>query len=216
MIKLLYAGSLYGDRTLQMMFGPLRAALTKGIADSEGIRFHVCGNIEAPPELEEASDIKDCFIFHGFVKYDELRAHLAEADVLVLFVTRHMDYSVPYKFYDYMAVGHPVFAIGPRGSQMERLLAELGCGEYADMDDTASIDSKFLKLVNNLKEYSCHQVNQYTWSALAQRYLEFIDQVVADSRTSSISVSVHIDNAARSVTPVSRGATFFIKSKLVG
>lgn len=65
---------------------------------------------------------------------------LASADVLVLLLgTDASRYSLPSKFYTYACAGRPILAVVPRGSEIARLVDEVGCGLVVDVDDDTGL-----------------------------------------------------------------------------
>ena len=114
------------------------------------------------------------------VSYQEIQRVMRKADILFLLSGDDVSYAIPYKFFDYLSVRRPILAVASKQSMVERLMATVDCGEYADFSDPAEIRRALTKLIANSRSYSFEGVDQFHWSTAAEKYFHLIDEVTKD------------------------------------
>ncbi|MFW6324487.1 MAG: hypothetical protein ACOC0U_05425, partial [Desulfovibrionales bacterium] len=107
---------------------------------------------------------------------------LKGADILMLIIGQDMDYSISYKFYDYLSVRRPILAIVPPESQMEDVMFQLDCGETGYLGDPDSIRRALSVLIKGEKKYSFSGSDEYKWEVLGRRYRELISSVMTEGK----------------------------------
>jgi glycosyltransferase involved in cell wall biosynthesis len=75
----------------------------------------------------------------GFMPQQQALQQMEETDFLLLTMTNEI--SLPGKLFEYLATGKPILAITPRGSEVERILAETGGGWCAEPNDRVGIQA---------------------------------------------------------------------------
>jgi glycosyltransferase involved in cell wall biosynthesis len=145
---LIHAGALYGDRSAAPL---VRALGTAGLRAR--VRLELLGSIDqatreavraAPPELEIA--------LHPPVDWGAAIDRMRSADVAVVInsVGTGGAMALPSKLYEALALGRPVLALTPPGSDTERLLRTLGdAAGVAAPDDEAAIAAAARRLLDD-------------------------------------------------------------------
>ncbi|MCW0482690.1 glycosyltransferase family 4 protein [Gaoshiqia sediminis] len=114
----------------------------------------------------------------GYVDHRKSVAYLLQASVQLLIIPQVKNNLgiVPGKFFEYLASGKPVLALGPKGSDLAKLIGETGCGALFEYDDSDAI-AHFLregldgKLTGGKRETARH----YSRKALTQRMSELMN-----------------------------------------
>lgn len=82
-----------------------------------------------------------------WLRYAETQTGLSETDVFVVVLGLRTPYPsevhgcFPSKLIEYLSVGRPILAVVPKGSFVDRLVSQSGCGVVVHRHDTASIRS---------------------------------------------------------------------------
>jgi glycosyltransferase involved in cell wall biosynthesis len=97
----------------------------------------VTGCREVAGELMDSGMIE----FHPRVDREEAARLLWDADLLLAFPGNRT--QIPFKFYEYLSTGKPIFAVAKQGALTE-MIAQTGVGICAESDDPSKIAEKFL------------------------------------------------------------------------
>jgi glycosyltransferase involved in cell wall biosynthesis len=179
---IVYAGAIYGDKALRPVLGALQE-LVSSEPRFANVRLAVYGEVPRDElALVRREGLGSLLELRPRVSREELWPVLYQAGVLLAIVGRQMSYSIPYKLYDYMAVGRPILALAPPGSALARLFSEAHIGAIADPADHAAI---VRALRAQLDPRSAGPdpaiVRRHTWDRLAEDYALVIEY--AASRT---------------------------------
>jgi glycosyltransferase involved in cell wall biosynthesis len=89
-------------------------------------------------------------MFVDYVKIEDLNMALNVASVsLVTQDAKSLGLVVPSKIYSSLAVGRPIVAVGPKGSEMESILGESGAGYFHENGDATGLKRSLLSLVDS-------------------------------------------------------------------
>jgi glycosyltransferase involved in cell wall biosynthesis len=170
--NLIYAGSLYGKRNLKNFLFALNTLNEK---TKKRISVHIFGTIQKD-DVSIITDLglESTITEHTQVPYDQYLRYLKGADILLIILGEEMDYAVSYKMYDFLCVQKPVFAIVPNGSESARFVKQVGCGEYADINDPVDIRNKLERMINEPIQCEFQNIEEYTWKSLGNKYVEVI------------------------------------------
>jgi hypothetical protein len=137
--------------------------------------LHIFGRLN-PEDIKFIKDnaLEDMIIEHSPIPFHEIIGYLKAADILVLISGKVMDYSISYKFYDYLSVRKPILAIVPENSEMENLFKEVDCGEVGFIENQTSIENSLKKLIFGGSYYTFMGAQNYTWQKAAQKYLKIL------------------------------------------
>jgi glycosyltransferase involved in cell wall biosynthesis len=177
-VNIVYAGNLYGRRSLSLLGDAMARLISDGAVGKGALRVHVFGKIMAEdrPMLAEKG-VGGMFVEHGPVDHRTILRLLKGADALLLVVGRDMDYSISYKFYDYLCARRPILALVPSHSQMMETMGSVDCGVAADCEDPEAVYRALKRVLKERQAYSFGGAERYTWEASGGRYLELIRSV---------------------------------------
>jgi glycosyltransferase involved in cell wall biosynthesis len=145
---LLHAGTLYGDRTADSLIAALSTERLRS-----RVRLELLGPIDdrtreairrAPDELEIDA--------RGPLSWEAVIDRTVAADICVVINSLGTggDMALPGKLFEALAIGRPVLALTPAGSDTEHVLAELGqSAGCITPDDVAAISAAAERLLEN-------------------------------------------------------------------
>ncbi len=202
MPAIVYAGALYGDKSLR----PLLRALRELIAAEPrhaAVRLLVYGEVREDELARVAEEgLGHLVELRPRVSREELWPVLREAAVLLAIVGRQMCYSIPYKLYDYMAAGRPILGLAPPGSALARLFSEGEVGAFADPADQGAI---LRALSRQLDPRSTgadpNIVRRHSWGRLAEDYGHVIEYAAARPPEAQIGYAPASDTAPGRASP---------------
>lgn len=85
------------------------------------------------------------------VSNHEALCEQTQADALLLFQGSRFNHQIPAKTYEYLRIGHPIFAlVGPEGDTAE-LLRETGVARMVPIDDVPAIEQGFADFIHALR-----------------------------------------------------------------
>lgn len=147
-VTLIHAGSLYGDRSAATLIGALAGSRLAG-----SVRLELVGVIDhASRAAARSAEGRVDVVLQGPIGWIETIARSAAADIAVVINTPGIGgaMALPGKMYEALALGLPVLALTPPGSDMAELLTRLGQGAgVAPHDDTEAIVSAAERLAHS-------------------------------------------------------------------
>jgi len=176
-VNLVFAGELYGERKIELIAKPISALLKEGSITSETCCLHIFGKLkEDDKKVIKEYNLRNIIKEYKPVPHNKIMGYLKGADILVLIVGSAMDYSISYKFYDYLSVKRPILAIIPENSAMELMMMKLDCGEVGYIDNYGSIQNALKKLLLKKYSYTFRGAEKFTWDMAAKKYYRVINK----------------------------------------
>ena len=166
-----HLGRLYGLRKIDTFLVALKELKEEDNNLNKKIVFHQYSEIQ-PNDVKKIKEygLKDLFILHDKVSYDESIKIMKEADVLVLFDTLMPNSKIqpylPSKIVEYLMLKKPILGICGNNSPSYRILKEYG---YDTVGYTKEeIKRNILNIINNKKEYkySLDKLNSNNYNML--------------------------------------------------
>lgn len=179
-MEMVYAGTFHGNRRLSTIANSLADLLKDGLINKECFRFRIyseldCKDIELIDELGLGDIVKVC----GRVPYDEILRIMHGSDILFLPSGDEVPYAVPFKFFDYLSVRRPILAVASPRSTVGQLMAQVDCGEFADIGDRDAITKALRCLIVREKHYTFAGGEDYLWENAANEYLGLFNRLLA-------------------------------------
>jgi glycosyltransferase involved in cell wall biosynthesis len=177
--NVVHAGWVYGDRSLVPVLLALQQLSSRpGYAD---VRLDVYGEVSQPERQRvEAAGVARFLVIHSRVPKEQLAYILASAGALLAVSGDQMQYSVPYKVYDYLAAGRPLLGLASKGTEMHRFIGGNGFGAVHEPQDVEGIAATIERCFNGeLQPASPDAVASFSWSAHADRYREIFQRLHA-------------------------------------
>lgn len=148
-----HIGTLVKDRNPAILWKVLKEMVAEDKSFASALEIKLVGKIDlfVKEELER-------FGLTGFVRkidylpHSEVIAEQQRSAVLLLLVNRTSNAKgiLTGKFFEYMAAGAPVLAIGPEDGDLGKIMQETGVGLISDFDDAQKLKSNILSLFRKM------------------------------------------------------------------
>ena len=177
--NMLYAGSFYGERRIELLIKPLVQLLNEGLLTADNFCFHIFGKVKNEDEkLIKKFGLEGIIKQHPLAPYKEIIRYMKAADILLLISGSRVSYAVPFKFFDYLSVKRPILAIAPENSGVADIMNDIDCGRLALIDSEESIYNNLRIMLLENKEYTYSGAQHYTWENIGHKYITVIDKVM--------------------------------------
>jgi glycosyltransferase involved in cell wall biosynthesis len=173
---MLYAGNFYGERKLQLLLGPLSQLQRKGIINNNNFCLYLFSVLsEGDRKNIKEYGLNEIIREHPLVEYQKIIKYMKGSDILFLPSGSDVKYAIPFKFFDYLSVKRPIFAIASRNCAVADLMGQVDCGKLAYIDDQNSIQESLQEMVSENRTYSFSGFEQFGWHAIAKKYADVIN-----------------------------------------
>lgn len=148
-IDFVHLGTLYGSRNLDTFFEALEDIRLKGLGGIQSVTVNNMGAVYLP-QLQIYRQIQG-FLHTPPLDRTEALQLAAKADCLLLVqhADSRSDETIPYKFYDYLNLGLPVFGI-LKSNELKSLLIRSG-GYACVQGDTRSVRKELVRFISDFK-----------------------------------------------------------------
>jgi glycosyltransferase involved in cell wall biosynthesis len=119
------------------------------------IKFRFVGNISSSvSDLINKAGLNSQLELTGYVPHDKSISYLFDAGILLLLIPDVSENKgiLTGKFFEYLATGKPILAIGPTDGDVARILKETGTGSIFFYDDVRGIKEAILNYFNKRGE----------------------------------------------------------------
>ncbi len=147
--RLLYSGSLYGERSIAPVLDALAAALRERRIAADDVRLDLCG-MHWTGDLPLPAPLSGLLRLHGFVRRERLLDLYGEADILLSCEDPVRTTAVPGKLYEHLAVGKRLLFVGAPQGAVANLLREAGVGEAVHPADTDGLRRSLVTAVGEV------------------------------------------------------------------
>lgn len=176
---MLYAGSFYGERKLQLLLDPLYHLQRKGIINKDNFCLYIFSILSKEDrEAIKKNGLVDLVKEHALVNYQTIIKYMKGADILFLPSGSDVNYAIPYKFFDYLSVKRPIFTVAPRNSAIAQLMNRIDCGRLAFEDSQESIQKTLCKMITENETYSFSGFEQFSWDEISKKYEDVINRLI--------------------------------------
>lgn len=151
---LTYTGSLYGRRNPESLFHALEKLIQEGKITPNDFKLQFIGRMGSEVmQMIEATNFRSSIEFIGYLPHHESLERLMKSDASLLIIdeSKESEEIVPGKVYEYLGVGRPILAIGPKNGAVAKLLAKCQAGLIAHQTHIEAIANNFLSLFSNWK-----------------------------------------------------------------
>jgi len=178
MFEFLHLGTLYGSRNLDLFFDALDALLEEGFELARAVRVVNLGAVycEKAPHYLARPDFQS---LDALDRVDALRrARQASCLMLVQHTDERSRETIPYKTYDYLNLGLPVF--GLLNNDELSTLIELHGGHIAQADDPQSIKAALRNCLGALAETGAERPNFGERLNISRQFLQILEDADAE------------------------------------
>ncbi|MGQ7867863.1 glycosyltransferase family 4 protein [Sunxiuqinia sp. sy24] len=169
-----YTGTI---STAYDMDGLLRALRELDEQQQKGILFRLVGNI--PPVIIDRIRHELPLIeldLVGYVDHAKSVSYLLKSSIQLLIIPKIENNKgiVTGKFYEYLASGKPVLAIGPMGGDLGEVIMETACGLLFDYSDSEGIKKMLTQNLQGSFEINRDRATKYSRRELTQKLVQEI------------------------------------------
>lgn len=162
----------------------IRVACTQHEAFARAIQVEFIGNVNSAFRkfVNEDRVLSQVVSFREQIPHTELLRLYGSTDLqlLVLAYTAIAPGNLPGKFFEYMASGNPILAIGPVQGDAAQVLRETGTGEIFERTDAAGISASLINSFEawkNNKSVVVRDVSRYTRINLTRQLIALLERV---------------------------------------
>jgi len=175
-----HIGMLSEKRNPVHIWEAIKTAIDKKLR-SKKIVLRFIGNVEQTilQQLKELG-LEDHIEYPGYVTREEAFEEMRASDLLLLIGIPGEKGVVPGKFFEYLQAKKLILSVSPKGSDVSKIIKELGCGENVDyMDKKDSIQA----ITNMLTKQDAYQIGdeniqKYSRKTLTQELSLLFNAVV--------------------------------------
>jgi hypothetical protein len=154
-IVLLHSGLLYQDgRNPVPLFEALASLKASGRINADDLKvvLRASGCESSYAQEIERLNLGDIVTLAPPIPNRNALIEQAEADALLLFQGSKFNRQIPAKMYEYLRIGHPIFAlVDPHGDTADVLRATAGA-ELVPLEDTAAIEARLAAFIVAVRE----------------------------------------------------------------
>jgi glycosyltransferase involved in cell wall biosynthesis len=163
----LYMGKIYPNKGNPL---PVLEAISKSGIDK--LQYIHIGTISTDIMHEIALKKYAFFHYEGYKTHNVALNYAAGADVNVVILNDDTDSEgvFPGKIFELIRIGKPIFAAGPRTSQVKVLIEQTQTGVYAYIGDPTEMETKLKELLNNhRKTVTLSEINKFSRLELTRK-----------------------------------------------
>lgn len=182
-----YTGSMYGVRNPSTFLKALEELNNEGLLNPENIIINFVGRFgKEIIEMLHNSPFRKSINIVNYVSHSKSIKYLLDSDALLLIVDDTKDVSkiITGKVFEYIRAKKPVIAVGKKGSDIEKLLTETGCGKLASHNDIITLKEIIMQYYTSYKQdtsvcsFNDDVINSYSREKLTQKLSEIFNQVL--------------------------------------
>lgn len=162
-LRLVHSGLLYPDgRNPVPFFNALARLKSAGIFSEDDLEIvlRASGSEDLYAEEIRRLGLARMITLAPPITNREALIEQANADALLLFQGAMFDRQIPAKAYEYLRIGHPIFAMVGENGDTAALLRETGGAELAPLDDISLIETRFREFIQALREGRSPKVDE--------------------------------------------------------
>jgi glycosyltransferase involved in cell wall biosynthesis len=133
-----HTGILGTDRNPTELWQAIEILAQKTPSFLHDLRLQLVGLVDAGIKEETRQrGLQNNLSFPGTVNRNTALAYTIGSSVLLLVLNRqdNAEGRIPGKFFEYLASGRPILAIGPKKSDVQKMMEESSAGRYCPFDD---------------------------------------------------------------------------------
>jgi glycosyltransferase involved in cell wall biosynthesis len=158
-----HIGTLNRSRNPHELWNVLSALVKENAAFAADLEIKLVGKVDFQVmEAIEQAGLAKYLHKIDYVPLSEVGRVQKESRVLLLLINRTKNAKgiITGKFFEYMATGNPVLAIGPEDGDAAAIMAETQCGFISGFDQTENLTQYILQLYQQYKSgYTPHEIS---------------------------------------------------------
>ena len=181
-----YTGSMYGLRNPGSFLTAMDKLFEDGTLTPDNVKLNFIGRFGGEArDWFTKTKFKDSVNIVDYVSHTESIGYLLSSDANLLLIDESKDISkiVPGKVFEYLGAKRPIIGIGTKGSDVEKILLETGCGKLESHSNIEGIKNIILEFYNNYKSYGSkgnfndNKIEYYSRKNLAGKLAGIFDAI---------------------------------------
>ena len=176
-----HIGSLLSKRNPEILWKVLSDLVKENNDFSKDLQLNFIGTVSKNVlESIKENNLSNCINEVGYVSHKEAIVFQKKSQVLLLIEIDSEDAKciIPGKLFEYMVSNRPIIAIGPKGSDVEKIIKETNTGTYFNYYDYESLKTTILESYKafqgkNLQSYPIG-LQKYSRKQLTHQLTELI------------------------------------------
>lgn len=163
--KVVHNGSFYSEIDPYTFIKAINNLINKRLINKSKIRITFVGKNDENINnntFKIANTIESLLDIKGYISHKKSLNEASKANLylLILGPNKKSEAVFPGKVFEYLRLKKPILALSPKGSVVEKLLNETGCGINVEYDDIKGIEDIILKFYNNWLNNKPFMVNE--------------------------------------------------------
>ncbi len=178
---LAHIGSLLSKRNPEVLWKVLKELTEENKEFSKEFQLKLVGAVsENVVKSIEAESLSDYLHLNSYVSHNEAIKIQKESQILLLIEidSEETKCIIPGKLFEYMVSNRPIIAIGPKGSDVEKIITDTNTGNYFYYSDYDRLKSVLLNQFNAFQENTLQShpigLQKYSRRALTSKLAELI------------------------------------------
>lgn len=176
-----HVGTLVKDRNPVTLWKVLKKLVSENADFAVHLEIKLVGKIDiAVKEDIEKYELNAYVSKIDYLPHDEVIKEQQRSKVLLLLVndTKNAKGILTGKFFEYMAAGTPVLAIGPVNGDLSKIIKETNCGLISDFKDELSLEKNILQLFQDQGiNHNQETISKYSRKNLTKELAELLKNV---------------------------------------
>ncbi|GAA4282120.1 glycosyltransferase family protein [Gaetbulibacter aestuarii] len=146
--SLAHIGSLLSKRNPEILWKVLSELVEENKAFAQDLELKFIGAIsDNVIKSIERYHLSDYLNYYGYISHNEAIKKQRESQILLLIEidSEETKCIIPGKLFEYMVSNRPIIALGPKGSDVERIITESNTGNYFYYDTHKSLKETILR-----------------------------------------------------------------------
>jgi glycosyltransferase involved in cell wall biosynthesis len=179
--SLAHIGTLVKDRNPEVLWRVLKKMIHQENEFKNQVHIKLVGKVDIYVKDQLKSyGLNDYVKYIDYLPHAEVILEQQRSKVLLLLVnqTKNAKGILTGKFFEYMASGTPVLAIGPRDGDMAKILKETACGMISDFTDEISLEQNLYALFKHQEiTKNRDQILKYSRKELTQQLGDLLNSL---------------------------------------
>ncbi len=168
--SLAHIGTLVKDRNPEVLWKVLSRLVKHHAEFASALQIKLVGKVDLFVKERLSAHQLSAFVkYIDYLPHNEVIKEQQQSSVLLLLVnnTPNAKGILTGKFFEYMASGRPVLAIGPVNGELAAILRDTECGVISGFDDDKKLEEHLMQLYNNREiQPNTEKVKSYSRKAL--------------------------------------------------
>lgn len=157
-----YVGSMYPERNSKVLWDQIEIIFEKFPNFKNDFKLNFIGNIDEKIKSNlKSRNFSGNIRFYGYISEEEAFKKMCSSHLLLMVEVDDNDSSlvIPAKIFNYLKSNRPILSIGPKNSDVEKIINEAKAGKYYLHDDKINISKTIEGYYKDFKRKTYNELN---------------------------------------------------------